>query len=248
MLSPFWSYYGSKWRIAGLYPRPQHQTLVEPFAGSACYALRYPHHQVLLCDQDEIVCGIWDYLIKVSEAELLALPDVVQCVDDVVGPQEARWLIGFWMGRGLSAPCRQAGRWMKNYAPRKGYGISFWGSRAKARIAAQLRHIRHWQIRHGSYSDLGVSKSATWFIDPPYRGHPGRRYRKGSTAIDYVALALWCRSLPGQVIVCEALGANWMPFEPLSVTRGMRGNQSEAVWLNHGGMPQLRLPYVLTEP
>lgn len=35
-LGTFFPYYGAKWlMIRGLYPRPEHPTIVEPFAGSA---------------------------------------------------------------------------------------------------------------------------------------------------------------------------------------------------------------------
>jgi len=34
MLKPFWQYYGGKWRAAPHYPKPRHDTIVEPFAGA----------------------------------------------------------------------------------------------------------------------------------------------------------------------------------------------------------------------
>jgi hypothetical protein len=34
-LRPFWRYYGGKWRAAPRYPRPTHDTIIEPFAGAA---------------------------------------------------------------------------------------------------------------------------------------------------------------------------------------------------------------------
>lgn len=61
-----------------------------------------------------------------------------------------------------------------------------------------------------------IHGDATWFIDPPYRGRPGSHYRYGSKLIDYTNLAAWCQMLPGQVIVCEQHGADWLPFERLS--------------------------------
>lgn len=75
-LHPFFSFFGSKWRLAPSYPRPEASTIIEPFAGSAGYSLRYPAHRVKLFDIDPVVVGVWKYLIAVSERELLRLPDV----------------------------------------------------------------------------------------------------------------------------------------------------------------------------
>lgn len=97
-LRPFLSFYGGKWRVAKHYPEPNHGRIVEPFAGSAGYALRYPRKQVLLIDADPIIAGVWRYLIHTTEEEIRSLPTRVESVDDYPSlPQEARWLIGFWL-------------------------------------------------------------------------------------------------------------------------------------------------------
>jgi hypothetical protein len=49
-LRPFFGYYGGKWRDAVKhYPPPEHTRIVEPFAASAGYSLRYPDRKVILC-------------------------------------------------------------------------------------------------------------------------------------------------------------------------------------------------------
>lgn len=73
-LLPFLKYAGGKWRSALRYPAPQYNTIVEPFAGSAGYATRYPDKQVHLIDSDERICQAWDYLLHVSRTEFEALP------------------------------------------------------------------------------------------------------------------------------------------------------------------------------
>ena len=73
-LKPFFTYFGGKYRAAPKYPTPEHDVIVEPFAGSAGYAMRHPHHKVILNDLDEKVAGTWEYLINVSEDEILSLP------------------------------------------------------------------------------------------------------------------------------------------------------------------------------
>jgi site-specific DNA-adenine methylase len=78
-LRPFFSYYGSKWSLGRHYPAPSHGTIVEPFAGSAGYALFHSDRRVLLVDSDPVVAGLWQYLIRASAAEIRSLPAVIAC-------------------------------------------------------------------------------------------------------------------------------------------------------------------------
>lgn len=48
-LRPFFSYFGGKWRDTPRLPAPKHPTIIEPFAGSAGYALRHYTRDVVLC-------------------------------------------------------------------------------------------------------------------------------------------------------------------------------------------------------
>lgn len=231
-LRPFFSYYGSKWIMAPYYPLPEHDHIVEPFAGSACYALLYPSRKVTLCDSNPVITGIWRYLIATSEAEILALPDLLegQTVRDLRNVcQEARHLIGFWIRKAQSRPGLSPSPWMRVDAWR-----GFWGAHARKRIALQLKAIRHWRVIEGSYQQVSQDYKATYFVDPPYvRG--GQFYPHGSKRIDYSVLAKWCLGLPGQVIACEAEGATWLPFSPLrtvrsAASRGKVGRSREAIW------------------
>lgn len=228
---PFFCYYGGKWRIAGkFYPEPRHNVIVEPFAGSAGYALRYPDRSVILCERDPIVASVWRYLIRASASDISALPDLGrgQTVEDLQVSQEARWLIGFWLNKGVSRPRKRPSKWMRS-GIRPG---SFWGPRVRLQIASQVKAIRHWRVYECSYEDCPEVGQATWFIDPPYEA-AGKHYAFGSEQIDYTALALWCRSRFGQVIVCENEGATWLPFSPLARTKTARSKRSsEALWLS----------------
>lgn len=98
-IGPLFSYYGAKHRTAGLYPAPLHAAIVEPFAGSAAYACRYPDRAVTLIDADPIVAAVWRFAIGASEGDMRALPLIApgQHVDELPVSQEARWLIGFWL-------------------------------------------------------------------------------------------------------------------------------------------------------
>jgi hypothetical protein len=232
-LAPWWRYYGAKYRIARRYPPPRHAQIIEPFAGAAGYATRYPDAAVLLIDRDPIIVGVWQYLIHVRPSEILALPDVaagedVQALTAV--PQEARWLMGFWCNV-TSRPVRTPSRWMREPSPHH----LFWGDKVRQRLAAQVDRIRHWRVQFGAYTDA-PDVPATWFIDPPYE-KLGRHYRY--RPVEYTALATWCQARQGQVIVCEQAGATWLPFEPLPggpAKTARKGRPSwEVIWTRHDG-------------
>jgi len=229
-LRPFFGYYGGKWRDTPKhYPSPVFDSIVEPFAGSAGYALRYPHLNVTLCEVDPILAGVWSFLVRARPSEILSIRDLHahESVDDLKICQEARWLVGFWLNRGVATPKKTPSKWMRDRI-RPG---SFWGQRVRETIATQLTSIRHWKIYNRSYEDCPVSRAATWFVDPPYQ-EAGRYYRFGSNRIDYQSLARWCRSRKGQVIVCENLGATWLPFRTLADVKTVRSRRSqEVLWL-----------------
>ncbi len=242
-LRPFFGYYGGKWRDAlKHYPEPAYDTIVEPFAGSAGYALRYANRRVTLCEIDPVLAGVWQYLVRVKVQEILSIPDLEPegSVDDVKACQEARWLVGFWLNRATASPRKSPSKWMRD-GIRPG---SFWGPRVRQTIASQVDAIRHWRVFNRSYDRCPCPRAATWFIDPPYQA-AGKHYRFGSEQIDYSALAAWCRSRSGQIIVCENEGASWLPFRPLADVKTTRADRrsKEVVWSssNNGhrqGTPQ----------
>jgi hypothetical protein len=225
-LRPFFTYYGGKWRIAPRYPAPRFPVIVEPFAGSAGYALRYSDRTVRLVDKDPTIAGLWQYLIRVSSAEILALPIEVEDVRVLPVPPEARALIGFWLNKGTTAPCNIPSKWMRDrWRPK-----SFWGPEIRERIAAQVDGIRHWRAYCASYDQIPDGEG-TWFVDPPYT--EAGRYRENE--IDYARVAEWTRSRRGQVIACEQAGATWLPFRPFHVAKALEGvkghkRSPEVIW------------------
>ena len=124
-LRPFFCYYGGKWRAAKRYPKPIHNHIIEPFAGGAGYSLRYPHLDVTLCDVDPIIYGVWNYLIKSTPEEIRNLPIKVNHVDDFNIPQEAKWLIGFWLNKACVSPRLTPSAWMRQtYRSAEGASIA----------------------------------------------------------------------------------------------------------------------------
>lgn len=231
-LRPFFSYYGGKWRdTPRLYPEPRYSTVVEPFAGSAGYSLRYPQNQVVLYEIDPIVVEVWRYLINAPEQEILSIPDVPMSggLESLGLIQEQEWLVGFWLNRGVASPRKTPSRWMRD-GIRPG---SFWGERVRTTIAAQQKYIRHWTIIEKSYRECPIDLEATWFVDPPYQ-HAGQYYRFGSGQIDYHDLGAWVHSLKGQVMVCENDTATWLPFVSVGRTKTTRNGKrsAEAYWTN----------------
>lgn len=231
-LRPFFGYYGGKWRDTPKhYPPPVHDTIIEPFAGSAGYALRYPSRNVILCEIDPVLAAVWRYLIDVKPKEILAISDLEPdgSVDDLPVCQEAKWLVGLWLNRGAASPRKSPSKWMRD-GVRPG---SFWGPRVRQTIASQVDSIGHWDIINGSYTECPTPGKATWFVDPPYQ-EAGKHYRFGSDQIDYPALGKWCKALRGQVIVCENEGATWLSFRELAdvkTTRAARRSK-EVIWLS----------------
>lgn len=223
-MRPFFPFYGSKWNIARHYPAPAHGRVIEPFAGAAGYATFYDAVNVDLFDADPIIAGVWDYLLTVKPSEIAALPELPNagdCVDDVVLPQEAKWLIGFWLNRGSAQPKKSR----TAYSARTDRAQLNWGAGAKRRIIAQLPAISSWVIRHAPYSDA-PDIEATWFIDPPY-GDKGKFYRVKFS--DFAALGSWCGTRRGRVIACEGEGADWLPFRPLGSFKSSLGRAKEVI-------------------
>lgn len=221
-----WSYYGAKTNVVKYYPPPRYGTIIEPFAGSARYALEHWEHNVILMDKYEIITRIWRWLQQCSRKDVLALPRRMLVGENLnkytFDCEEARWLMGFLVGYGLEAPRQTA---TAKQIDRPNY-INF----SLERIAANLHKIHHWTVLDGSYEQI-PNQEATWFIDPPYQ-YGGECYPASSKNIDFSRLAAWCMEREGQAIVCETTKADWMPFIPLRTHKTRRGLQSEAFWTN----------------
>lgn len=230
-LKPFWRYYGGKYRAAPRYPAPEYDTIIEPFAGAAGYSMRYPERKVILVEKYPVIAEMWRYLIGVSAAEVLSVP-LVDSVNDLPAstPRGARFLVGFAMNAATVSPCVNLSSGRKKLRA-AGRSLEGWSEGMRARVAAQVDHIRHWKIIEGDFTDA-PDIEATWFIDPPYSNRAGSYYVHSK--LDFAFLGEVCQGLKGQVIVCENEGATWLPFKPFGTFKpGLNGTGSkEVIWLN----------------
>lgn len=223
-----WSYYGSKTNIVDLYPKPKYDTIIEPFAGSARYSLKYFEKEVVLIDRYHVITDIWKWLQQCSPKDILSLPrfkngeNINNHNYDCI---EQRYLCGFLVGFGFADPRKTAVARFRNRPNAMNFTIN--------KIAGEIYKIKHWKIINDSYENADLENIiATRFIDPPYI-IGGQVYKFGNNKIDYNSLGSWCRERNGQTIVCENSNATWLPFVPLKTQHVMSGHYSEGIWTNY---------------
>lgn len=219
-----WSYYGSKSKLIKYYSPPEFGTIIEPFAGTARYALEYFEKDVILTEIYPKIFKIWKYLQLAKEQDILNLPDIgYKEKIPMYLCDEERWLIGYCVSRGVPRPSTM------------GHKFNAWNT-DKNRIAKNLYKIRHWQIQNIDYREI-KNIEATWFIDPPYQTS-GYKYNFGNSKIDYRGLGEYCKSRTGQVIVCENGDADWLDFKSIKTFTGAFrykenvNSKEECVWYN----------------
>ncbi len=225
-----WSYYGSKSKVIDLYPAPKHKKIIEPFAGTARYALKYWEHDVLLVDKYDVIIKVWHYLQQAAPKDILGLPKlktgerIPESLSDV-----ERMFMGFLVTGGVESPRQKV-------ASFDGVDVE----KDLKRIASQIFKIKNWRIELGDYRNI-ENKEATWFIDPPYQ-FGGEHYKQSNKLLDFPNLSEWCQSRDGQVIVCENTKADWLPFYPIGTLHGSKNKTTEAVWMNDLHQPGLFQP------
>ena len=216
-----WSYYGSKSKLVKHYPTPKHGLIIEPFAGSARYALKYWEREVLLYDKYEVIVKLWKWLQQCSPNDILKLPSlkIGQDTREMNLTEMEILFLGFFAGGGGASPQ---------------YSVSKFGEQNsksfQKKIASNLHKIKHWTIVQGSFDEI-PNQDATWYIDPPYQ-FGGEHYKHSNKKIDFAYLAEWCKSRQGQTIVCENTKADWLPFKSIIQFAGLQKTTTEAIWSN----------------
>ena len=218
-------YYGRKKQIAKCYPEPAYETIIEPFAGAAAYSLFGDRWQckIILIEKDPRVAQIWQWLIADATPETISgLPDLK------IGDRSSEFL------HIIHAATKMAFKYRTiKVTPvlERNWEIS------KRVMASNIHKVKHWQIICGDYREA-PDIEATWFIDPPYKSHPGLGYEHGSDALDYTELASWALSRRGEVICCEGHYGNYLPFKSLPQLGGVAGKRSDEKMFYRSGSIQ----------
>jgi hypothetical protein len=219
-ISSVFSYYGGKSKIINCYPPPKYELIIEPFAGAAAYGWRWHEHQVWVNELDARVYAIWEFLLRSDALEMVRkyVPVTIKAGTKVDGILPHGIPLGlFELVRSQANMGTQGGRSLISQVT--WIGAHGW-KHVRPKMEEIIPNIQHWTATNLDYAAL-PNLEATWFIDPPYSNPHGMRYRQAD--INYKQLAQWCRSRKGQVIVCENLGAKWLPFKELAHGRiGLR--------------------------
>ena len=216
-----WSYYGSKSKIINLYPPPKYGKIIEPFAGSARYALKWFDRDILLVDKYDKIIKLWVWLQQCTKKDILSLPqlDVGENIDDFNISNDEKRLMNFLVQTGTSG----SGKTVSNYGKKS-------MKKQLSNISSNLWKIKHWKFKIDCYTNID-NDAATWYIDPPYQ-YGGHSYKYSNKDINYLSLSSWCKERKGQVIVCENTKANWMDFKPMKEMQGTIFITTEAIWTN----------------
>lgn len=224
-----WGYYGSKALIVKLYPKPIHNKIIEPACGTARYSLEYFENDILLVDKYEVIIKIWHWLQQASEKDVLGINRVLiphKKADEYEFDSEGEKLLFQFLIK--KAPERPSLKVTDRVAIARPNYMNY----SLKRIAKNLFKIKHWTIRCGSYESVPIDRYTTYFVDFPYQ-FGGECYPCSSKHLNFDKVGEWCRDLPGQVIVCENLKADWLPFVPLKSMKGSLGFSHEAIWTNY---------------
>ncbi len=215
-----WSYYGSKSKIINIYPPPKYGKIIEPFAGSARYALKYWDRDVLLVDKYIGIFMAWEYVINASKKDVFSLPKLKpgDNINDFDISDGEKHLLSFLVNVGNTG---------RNTMTDRSFGM--YDQQIK-NIGNNVFKVKHWKINLGSYEEI-KNQEATWFIDPPYQ-FGGHEYKENNKNIDFGSLANWSIDRKGQTIVCENTKADWMDFKPMKEMQGQVHKTTEAIWSN----------------
>lgn len=206
------NYFGSKGgKLLDLYPKPLYDQIIEPFAGSARYALRYYERDVWINDLDPVIYEVWQWLLQATPRDIRSLPELryhEKLTDYTQLSDTERKVLGFCTNLNTAVPSNTVTEFASSNKLMR---------RFKQRALFYCPRIRHWRLTNLSYAEL-PNLRATWYIDPPYQVQ-GKSYKHGPEGIDFSHLAEWCKERRGQVMVCEGIGATWLPFRPLTPPR-----------------------------
>lgn len=249
------NYFGSKDRLAkkiiSLIP-PTCDTWVDLFCGSAIVTLRKPRHkrEVINDNHDEIVNLFTvmrhqdklNYLLSLIELTPYAQAELdrVQLSEAPTDDVERAWhfLIVSWMGRAGSTAHKTGFRWSKGQTT----SPEFSWTKLPERLQSVANRLRGVCIRSENSVDLIDSydvENCIFYVDPPYPGSVGRRYKHRMTEDQHHLLAerlSRCRakvilSMNPDTIYSEVL-SDWQSHA-VNVTGGGNNTKQELLLTNY---------------
>lgn len=214
---PLFKWFGSKWTASKHYPMPEHESVVEPFAGGAGYSLRHFTKKVTIAETDPHISQLWKWIVmEATETDVRAIPLGLTIGTDIreVGLSHGQaLLLKTWQRTNNVGSCWTISSW--------GNLSGQWTENTRSRVASEINLVKHWKVTDDGFALMkNHCDLATWFVDPPYQFN----YQYRGSAFDYASLATHVASLNGQIIVCEAVCPktqavpNWLPFVPFRET------------------------------
>ena len=224
---PLFKWFGSKWNASKHYPKPVYDTIYEPYAGSAGYALRYADRKVWIREDNHNLLCLWGWLIGcATEAMIREIPINIPEGTDIRALGLSRnqsLLLKHWQRTNNLGECWTISPW--------GNKPGQWTANTRARVAEEVYAVKHWRLL-GNRMSVDFEERMTYFVDPPYQYN----YKYGTKNFDWRALAGELNRIPNprQLIVCEAVCPktgkipNWLPFAPFRDTVTSRRKPSQS--------------------
>ncbi len=207
---PLFKWFGSKWLSSRLLPEPQHNLIVEPYAGSAGYSLRHFTNRVIVWDDDCNLQTLWRFLVKASHFEILDIPIDIPEGTDIrsLGLSTGQaMLLKHWQRTNNVGNTWTTSPW--------GHLPGQWTRNTRARIAAEVSAISHWEVKPIPWTLI----DCTYFIDPPYEYNYRYAFKREGFSHSELAKRVMAIEYPAQIIVCEAIcpktrrTPSYLPFE-----------------------------------
>jgi hypothetical protein len=192
-------WFGSKWNASKLYPAPIFDTIIEPFAGSAAYSLRYLEKKVIIAEANPELYELWVWLTgDASRGDIMEIPLNLEIGLDIrsLGLTRGQMLLLKMCQRSNNVgDCWTVSKW--------GCAPGHWTESMRKRVASQVEMIKHWTVERCGIKLMERRKRepVTWLIDPPYQYN--YQYQRPLN-LSYSELGSMIKNLRGQVIGCEA--------------------------------------------
>ena len=220
---PLFKWFGSKWLSSKLYPAPEHDTIFEPFAGSAGYSLRHHEKKVVLWEDNGHLQQLWRWLIsRATSADVREIPINIMegtNIREIGLSLGQEMLLKHWQRTNNVGDCWTISPW--------GNKPGQWTANTRARVAEELHAVKHWKMER-----VRPDRQGTYFFDPPYLYNYRYRFKD---EFDYAGFVEKIAMIPkgSQIIVCEAACQktgrvpDYLPFQPFASRITSRRKKTE---------------------